>query len=136
MRAAVEVTVIDSNNPSAGPHTDLSWVVSLDSDSGPSTVRTFIARMHDVSAEAVDDTMVNAAFSFDTQASCLVGKRAIAVAWEKPTSNGGTFTRLSWKLFNEGDEVPDFKAMMLPVHGQPVHGQPVHSVELSDDIPF
>lgn len=123
-RAAVDVTVIDSNNVKFPQTTQLSWVVSLDSDSGPSTVKTFITDLmgcqpHEVTGEVMLKTFINVDDpEMQGKQSIAVGLKATVNAYEKTTKSGGVFTKLSWKGFNpETDEKPDFRSM--PQVGQP-----------------
>ena len=117
-RAAVDCTVLHSNNASFPTTSQVSWIVSLDSDSGPSTLKGFIADITGCSeAEASSIDVINAFFP-NTEAnpaaapSKAVGLQAIVNAFEKPTKSGGIYTKCTWRHFNpETDEMPDFSKM-------------------------
>jgi hypothetical protein len=117
-RASVDCTVVGSNNPSFPPTSQVSWVVSLDNDSGPSSIVTFI---HDVtgcspqeasSAQVLNKFFPNIAANPNAAPSIAIGLHALVHAFEKPTKSGGIYTKCSWKKFDPAqDEAPDFAAM-------------------------
>lgn len=117
-RAAVECTVIDSNNADFPQTTQISWVVSLDSDSGPSEIKGFIAgitgcREADVTNDVILNFFVNADDqSAEAKQSIGIGLQGIVNAYEKQTKSGGVFTKVSWKKFDPTtDARPDFASM-------------------------
>ena len=143
-RAAVECTVINSNNAEYPQTTQVSWIVSLDSDSGPSELKTFIAsvtgcRPADVTNEVFLNFFINADDpSSEQKQSIAIGLQAIVNAYEKQTKNGGVFTKVSWKQFNpEKDTRPDFASM--PAAGAKVQEEVSYTEQKnldSDPIPF
>ncbi len=140
MRAAVEVTVLESNNVTCPETTQLTWIVALDSDSGPSTLKTFMVNLMGCRATEITDEVVNKIFidqeSDSTDASIATGLQCIVNAHEKPTQSGGTFTRVLWKRFDsEKDTRPDFRAM-TQVGAQPTIENEEVTAEVSDNIPF
>lgn len=136
-RAAVECTVINSNNPSFPTTTQVSWVVSLDSDSGPSTIKTFICSLTNCTpSQASDMTVINKFFpniELDPNASpsAAVGVQAIVNAYEKTTQSGGVFTKCVWGPYDADSEAtPDFSKMPMAQASTTVH-------EMNEDpIPF
>ena len=113
-RAAVECSVIDSSNPNFPRTSSVSWIVSLDSDSGSNTLKTFLVDLTQASPDKVDAGFVSSIFisEGDTNVSKLSGHKAIVNAYEKPTKSGGIFTKCDWTYFNpENMEAPDFGAM-------------------------
>jgi len=122
-RAAVDCTVINSNNVNFPQTTQMSWVVSLDSDSGPSTLKAFIAGVMGCNEAEISNEAIGKVFIYAddpnsaSQRSVAVGLQAVVNAYEKPTKNGGVFTKLSWKgiIEKRGDVAPDFS--LLPKVG-------------------
>lgn len=117
-RAAVDVTVIDSNNVNFPQTSQISWVVSLDSDSGPSTLKSFVCDIlacqpHEITQEVMLRAFINTDDpNTSGQRSMLIGQKATVNAYEKPTKSGGIYTKCAWKRFDaESMTAPDFKAM-------------------------
>ena len=116
-RAVVECSVINSNNSNLPTTSQVSWVVSLDSDSGPGSLKTFICQVAGCSEQEVSTDVINSffpAFEMNPNAepSVAIGLEAIVNAFEKPTKSGGLYTKLDWKSFDsEKDEAPDFASM-------------------------
>lgn len=117
-RAAVECTVVDSSNPSFPVTSQVSWIVSLDNDSGPSTIRTFIVDItgctHEQAGtlEAINKFFPNVDADPNAGPSVATGLHALVNAFEKPTQSGGVYTRCSWRRFDpETDTAPDFAAL-------------------------
>jgi hypothetical protein len=112
-RAAVECSVIDSSNPNFPNTSSVSWIVSLDSDSGGNTLKTFLVDLTQANPNKITADFVNSIFVDEnaTEPSKLSGHRAIVNAYEKPTKSGGVFTKCDWTYFKEGMEAPDFAAM-------------------------
>lgn len=117
-RAAVECTVIESNNDDFPQTTQVSWIVSLDSDSGPSELKSFIASVTGCRpSEVTNDVFLNFFINADdpnsaNNQSIAIGLQAIVNAYEKQTKSGGVFTKVSWKKFNaEKDSRPNFAGM-------------------------
>ena len=134
-RAAVECTVIKSNNSSLPATTSASWVVSLDSDSGPGNLKTFITDIFGCSkSDASDSAKVNAIFPMEdsTTPSIAVGLQAIVNAYEKPTKAGGVFTRVLWTKFDpKTTELPEFTPLTPSVSPEAPSSAPD-----ADPIPF
>lgn len=138
MRAAVECTVVESNNITCPQTTQLTWVVALDNDSGPSTLKTFMVNLMGCKPNEITDEVVSSIFveeGSDTAGqSIATGLHAIVNAHEKPTQAGGTYTKLLWKRFDMDSETrPDFKAMPQ-VGGQDSTQET--AIDVSDNIPF
>ena len=115
-RAAVECSVIDSSNPNFPRTSSVSWIVSLDSDSGGNTLKTFLVDLTKANPNQVDATFVASVFisEGDTSVSKLSGIQALVNAYEKPTKSGGVFTKCDWNYFDpKSMEVPDFASMRL-----------------------
>jgi len=116
-RAAVDCTIIDSNNPNLTKMTSVSWVVSLDSDSGPSTIRTFICDLLSCNESEANGDLTNRVFvaEGEDRKSLIVGIKAVVSAYEKATKSGGVFTRCNWKRFDADKmEMPNFSEIPLP----------------------
>ena len=143
-RAAVECTVIDSNNAEYPQTTQISWVVSLDSDSGPSELKAFIAGVTGCQpAEITNDVFLNFFINADDpnsgdKQSIAIGLQAIVNAYEKQTKSGGVFTKVSWKKFDaEKDTRPNFAAMPRAGANTQVNVPTGEQKSLdSDPIPF
>ncbi|MHA2264793.1 MAG: hypothetical protein ACXAEN_20570 [Candidatus Thorarchaeota archaeon] len=133
LRAAVECTILDSNNPKLPTTSSVSWVVALDSDSGPGNIKTFIVDMFDCSAqEASNSEKVAAVFPHESTStpSVACGFQAIVNAYEKETKSGGIFTRVMWKRHDpEKDPAPQFSPLASTVQQSaetaPVSGDPI-----------
>jgi len=117
-RAAVDCTVLQSNNPNFPATSQVSWVITLDSDSGPSEIKTFIVALTGCTeAEAANPEVINKFFpntidNANMEPSVAIGLHAIVNAFEKTTKSGGIFTKCSWKRFDpQADEMPDFSSM-------------------------
>lgn len=117
-RAAVDCTVVQSNNPNFPATSQVSWVITLDSDSGPSEVKTFIVALtgcteqEAASPEVINKFFPNTIDNANTDPSVAIGLHAIVNAFEKTTKSGGIFTKCSWKRFDpQTDEMPDFSSM-------------------------
>jgi hypothetical protein len=111
-RIGIDCTVIDSNNPNFPKTTQMSWVVPLNTDSGPATVKTFIKDITGCSLEeASNSAYITQIFPQEGSAnSILVGEQAIVTAHEKPTKKGGVYTKLVWKHFDaKKDVAPDIR---------------------------
>ncbi len=144
-RAAVECTILDTNNPNLPATSSVSWIVSLDSDSGPGSLLTFICNIAGCSeAEAKDSKVVNSFFpnfEMDTEAkpSVAIGLQALVNVYDKPTKSGGVFTKVEWSGFDaEKDTAPDFASMKEPV-SQPsaaLSQDSFPSTPSADAIPF
>lgn len=119
-RAAVDCTVIQSNNVNFPTTSQVSWVVALDNDSGPSTVTTFIANLMGCAAHEITPEVSGKVFPFiedsaqSAQPSIAVGLQAIVNVFEKPTKSGGTYTKCDWKGFDPSkDEPVDFSSIAV-----------------------
>ena len=117
-RAAVECTVIESNNDDFPQTTQVSWIVSLDSDSGPSELKSFIASVTGCQpSEVTNEVFLNFFINADdpnsaNNQSIAIGLQAIVNAYEKQTKSGGVFTKVSWKKFDAKKGTrPDFNSM-------------------------
>ena len=113
-RAVVSCSVIDSNNPDFPETSQVSWVVSLDSDSGPSTIKTFICDVTGAAAHTLTPKDINEAFIAPGVhgVSKLAGTKALVNVYEKTTEKNTIFTKCEWKAFEEGrDKRPDFRQM-------------------------
>ena len=141
MRAAVECTVVDSNNSACPETTQLTWVVSLDNDSGPSTLKTFMVDLMGCRPNEITDEVVNSIFieegSDNATPSIASGLHAIVNAHEKPTQSGGKYTKLAWKRFDPKTNTrPNFKAMVDTSSATQSTSPTESNVEVSDGIPF
>ena len=116
-RAVVECSVINSNNANLPTTSQVSWVVSLDSDSGPGSLKTFICQISGCNETEVTSEVINKFFPAfemnpEAQPSVAIGLQATVNAFEKPTKSGGVYTKLDWRAFDpETDEAPDFANM-------------------------
>jgi len=138
-RAAVECTVVSSNNPDFPETSQVSWIVSLDNDSGPGTIRSFICDVTGCeAAEASTFEVINKFFpnvEADPKAprSVAAGLQALVHAFEKPTQSGGIYTKCQWRRFDPSkDEAPNFTPAVTAVHAETSSAAPVGS----DPIPF
>jgi len=137
-RAAVECTVISSNNPDFPETSQVNWVVSLDNDSGPGTVRAFICDVTGCTPEqAATAEVVNKFFPNvevpNAPRSVAAGIQALVHAFEKPTQTGGVYTKCQWRHFDPSkNEAPNFTPTMAAVHAAASPEAPVGS----DPIPF
>ena len=134
-RAAVECTVKQSSNSNLPAASSVSWIVSLDSDAGPSTVKTWIACMFrcsdaDITSETIQDIFVG---DGEDRISPASGFQAIVNAYEKPTRSGGVFTKCEWKRFEEGDALPDFDLLRAESRSVPDF---MPEMESNNDIPY
>lgn len=142
-RAAVDCTVIDSNNRDFPQTTQVSWVVALDSDSGPSTIKTFICDLTGCSpAEAATMDVINKFFPNveadpNAGASVSVGLHALVNAFEKPTKSGGVYTKVSWRAFDPSkDSAPDFASMASPQVTTSPDASDFGGAPVTDNVPF
>ena len=143
-RAAVECSVIDSNNEEFPQTTQISWIVSLDSDSGPSELKTFIAGVTGCQpSEVTNDVFLNFFMNADDPSSegkqsIGIGLQAIVNAYEKQTKSGGIFTKVSWKKFDtQKDTRPDFASMPRAGSSNQVNVSETENKTLdTDPIPF
>ncbi len=113
-RAIVECTLIDSNNAAFDAGSNLAWVVSLDTDSGPSDLKTWLVAMSGLSERDMTDSEIAKQLRPDpaTGVSRFSGRQAIVQAFTKTTKTGGSFTVVSFKPFDPNtDKAPNFKAM-------------------------
>lgn len=113
-RAIVECTLIDSNNTAFDPGSNLAWVVSLDTDGGPSDLKTWLVSMSGIAERDMTDTEIAKQLRPDptTGVSRFSGKQAIVQAFTKTTQKGGSFTIVSFKLFDPNtDKAPNFRNM-------------------------
>jgi len=138
-RVAVDCTVIDSNNPNLSKMTSVSWVVSLDSDSGPSTVRTFIRDLmgcqdHEVTADVLGKVFIDSDNPANRDARSLVTSlQAIVNVYEKQTKSGGVFTRCDWKRFDPKESTAiDFSSIPLPSSSNANHTSAHQAVDTTD----
>ena len=138
-RAAVECTVIDTNNVNFPQTTQLSWVVSLDSDSGPSALKGFISGVMGCKESEITNEAISKIFIYsdspnsENTPSIAIGLKALVHAHAIQTQKGGTFTKLSWRGFNaDTDERPDFSKMQQVGHVEEtvedVDSQPVGTI--------
>jgi len=139
-RAAVECTILESSNNNLPRSTSVSWIVSLDSDAGPSTIKSWIFSMFgspesEITSAAVSEIFVG---EDENRVSSTNGFKAIVTAYEKPTRSGGVFTKCEWRRFHDGDPLPDFAELRRTSPGLPVPTLPSgQEVDLNDDpIPF
>lgn len=139
-RAAVECTVLDSSNTNLGVSSSVSWIVSLDSDAGPSTIKTFLANVleakgSDITAEVISSTFVNED-SDDNRISPAAGYQCIVHAYEKDTKSGGKFTKCEWTRYkaDRGDRLPDFNKARSSASEE--YGASASYASDSDPIPF
>jgi len=110
-RACVECTILKSNNPVLGVSSSVSWIVSLDSDSGPSTIKTWIAKVFETPQREITHEAVQRIIPTEDSGatSPAVGLHCLVNAYEKPTKAGGIFTKCEWKRMIDGrDVLPDF----------------------------
>ena len=109
-RFIVEATVLNSTNPDFPRTSAVSWVVKLNSDLGPRTVKTFLRDVIGCPEGSITPDVIRESMepNEETGVSPLAGTQAIAFAREKPTKAGGTFTKVEWRRYNEGDPLPDF----------------------------
>ena len=145
-RAVVECSVVNSNNSNLPSTSQVSWVVSLDSDSGPGSLKTFICQISGCDESQVTSEVINKffpAFEMNPNAepSVAIGLHALVNAFEKPTKSGGVYTKLDWRAFDPSqDEAPDFANMpragavaaQLSANAEAFAGASVSS----DPIPF
>jgi hypothetical protein len=113
-RAVVSCSVIDSNNPDFPETSQVSWVVSLDSDSGPSTIKTFICDVTGEAAHTLTPKDINEAFIAPGVhgISKLAGRKALVNVYEKTTEKNTIFTKCEWKGFDATkDKLPNFRQM-------------------------
>jgi len=113
-RAVVSCTVIDSNNLDFPETSQVSWVVSLDSDSGPSTIKTFICDVTGEAAHTLTPKDINEAFIAPGVhgVSKLAGRKALVNVYEKTTEKNTIFTKCEWKGFDATkDKLPNFRQM-------------------------
>lgn len=113
-RAIVECTLIDSNNATFDAGSNLAWVVSLDTDSGPSDLKTWLVAMSGLSEREMTDSEIAKQLRPDptTGVSRFSGRQAIVQAFSKTTKAGGSFTVVSFKPFDPNtDKVPNFRTM-------------------------
>ena len=142
-RAAVECTVVESNNPSFPATSQVSWIVALDNDSGPSTIRSFISDLTGCTpAEAGAADVILKFFPHpettpDAGPSVATGLHALVNAFEKPTKSGGVYTKCSWRKYDPAsDDAIDFASMpAVGASAQPVDTAPAQQVN-GDPIPF
>ena len=137
-RAAVECTVLDSSNANLGVSSSVSWIVSLDSDAGPSTIKTFLANVleakgSEITAQVIAEIFVNED-SDDNRVSPAAGYQCIVHAYEKPTKSGNVFTKCEWTRYkaDRGDRLPDFSK----ARGADDEALAPMSQQDSDPIPF
>jgi len=138
-RAAVDCTVVGSNNANFPKTTQVSWVVSLDTDSGPNTVKTFIAKLFKVSSnDEIKSADVNKIFVKDgsTVSSTASGMYALVNVYNIKTKSDKDFTKCEWRHFDiETEEIPNFDAM--PKAGVVAEGLQIEAAQTSGlDIPF
>lgn len=113
-RAVVSCTVIDSNNVEFPESSQVSWVVSLDSDSGPATIKTFLCDVTSTAAHIVTPKDINEAFIAPGVhgVSSLSGRQALVNVYEKTTEKNTIFTKCEWKAFDANkDTRPNFRRM-------------------------
>lgn len=139
-RAAVECTVLETSNNNLPRSSSVSWIVSLDSDAGPSTIKSWIFSMFgspedQITSAAVSDIFVG---EEESRVSSTNGFKAIVTAYEKPTRSGGVFTKCEWKRYNEGDALPDFAELRSASASASIPAmQAMNADDLGDDaIPF
>lgn len=114
-RAAVDCTVVGSNNVNFPKTSQVTWVVSLDTDSGPNTVKTFIASLFKVTnGSDIKSADVNNIFvkSDSGKISSASGMHAMVNVYNIKTLAQKDFTKCEWRHFDiEKDAAPDFANM-------------------------
>ena len=114
-RAAVDCTVVASNNSLFPETSQVTWVVSLDTDSGPNTVKTFIASLFkQTDSKSITAADVNKIFVKDgsMNVSSASGMHALVNVYTIKTTAGNDFSKHEWRHFNiESDVIPDFENM-------------------------
>ena len=142
-RATVDVTVISSTNPNFRKGNSISWVVALDSDSGPATIKTFIYELFGCTkAEAGDAGKISAIFPNENDngevsaASLAIGLEALVHCYEKNTKTGGVYTRTNWKRHDPAvDSAPNYEHDMS-LFDAPEQEAETATQENGNEIPF
>jgi hypothetical protein len=140
-RAAVDCTVVASNNSLFPETSQVTWVVSLDTDSGPSTVKTFIASLFkQTDSKSITAADVNKIFVKDgsMNVSSASGMHALVNVYTIKTVAGSDFSKHEWRHFNiESDAIPDFENMAKVKNTQVPEGLQLESnAALAVAVPF
>jgi len=140
-RAAVDCTVVASNNSLFPETSQATWVVSLDTDSGPNTVKTFIAKLFkQTDSKSITASDVNKIFVKDgsMNVSSASGMHALLNVYTIKTTSGNDFSKHEWRHFNiDSDEIPDFENMAKVVNSPAPEGLQIEATGAQgNSIPF
>lgn len=140
-RAGVECTVVQSNNARIGASSSVSWVVSLDNDSGPGTVKSWVSRVFETPESEITGEAVKRIFVMEGEEGHRVspasGFHCLVNAYEKETSKGGVFTKCEWKRVIDGrDTLPDFTIRSGAASSVAREEQIMSPLRTTDEVPF
>lgn len=97
-RAAVECTVMRSNNANLPLGSSASWVVALDSDAAPASIRGFVECILPT-VDTITASDVGRIFPEKTTGACsaAAGTMVRVIARKRPTRSGGEYTKVEWQ---------------------------------------